>query len=340
MNFDYQNGENIVYALDRSGHRESYLALFNKMFSLEIVTGRVNIATAIKLIRAKSLVFATLDDHMPSFIFIVFVRSLLNKSSAALFLRSEKCFESGAWYYSYKKVIFSIIKRFRALNILTITPFSSAPNYQKIANLGTYDPQYWDIYNDINQITSSRTTLSDSIKIHSNGRDICCIMGSLISIKGLSFINNTILEYPELTKKISFIFAGRSPADDQDIIEKLKQKDVLVIDRFITDLEMESVYNIADMIWCCYEPSYNQSSGIFGRAIQHRKDVIVRSNSILSNFCENERIQGSIPIPYNNTHELYKYLIDYKSSPKANDLDIFREWEIDFKKNILNSIKL
>ena len=45
-----------------------------------------------------------------------------------------------------------------------------------------------------------------------------------------------------------------------------------------------SLMRQADLLWCCYNPIYDQSSGIFGRAIQIGRPTIVRKGSCLEGW--------------------------------------------------------
>jgi hypothetical protein len=334
------NGEKLVYAVNDSGHRRSYLDIFEGMFGLDILVGRSSIPTLFRLIRAKTILFATLDDHMFSFVFVASVRSLFNKPTVALFLRAEKCFESSKWHYFFKRIIFSLIRNFRGLNIATITPFSSAPQYKKIANMGLYDPQYWDIYDDPSFNKAKSTNLSLMIESRSNGRKICFILGSLTSIKGLSFINDTLEKYPEIMSQFLFVFAGKSTVFESKIMGSLKEKDTLIVDRFISNDEMSSAYTVADIIWCCYAPEYNQASGIFGRAIQLKKHVIVRENSIISQFAEKENLEGLCLVKYSDIESLFDCLMNNDYEFNYIQYDIFRDWKIQFYNKVKESLVL
>jgi hypothetical protein len=55
-----------------------------------------------------------------------------------------------------------------------------------------------------------------------------------------------------------------------------------LINRFISDEELIELYKVSDTIWACYAPSYDQASGIFGRAVQFSVPVIVRDGSQVS----------------------------------------------------------
>jgi hypothetical protein len=334
------NGEKLVYAVNDSGHRRSYLDIFEGMFGLDILVGRSSIPMLFRLIRARSILFATLDDDVFSFIFVASVRSLFNKPTVALFLRAEKCFESSKWHHFFKRITFSFIRNFRGLNIATITPFSSAPQYMKIANMGLYDPQYWDIYDDPDFNKSNSTSLSLMIENRSNGRKVCCILGSLTSIKGLSFINETLEKYPKIMGRIFFVFAGKSTAFESKIMDSLKEKDTLVVDRFISNDEMSSAYTVADIIWCCYAPEYNQASGIFGRAIQLKKYVIVRENSIISQFSKKEAIKSLFLVEYHDTKSLFNFLMNNDYDFNYTQYDIFRDWKVQFYNKVNESLVL
>jgi hypothetical protein len=48
-----------------------------------------------------------------------------------------------------------------------------------------------------------------------------------------------------------------------------------------------ALYKVSDVVWACYSPEYDQSSGELGRALQYKKAVIVRARSIAENLAAN-----------------------------------------------------
>ena len=69
-------------------------------------------------------------------------------------------------------------------------------------------------------------------------------------------------------------------------MEELAACGAMVVDRHLSDPELESLYGVADMIWACYRPDYDQASGVFGRAFQTGKPSLVRSGSVIEQYAD------------------------------------------------------
>ena len=294
-----EKGEKLVYAVSTSGHRQSYVDVLGTMFRLEAIFGTMNYRLFRRMVRAERLLFASLDDDMVSFFLISIARSMLRRPTVALFLRPQKCFETGRWFYPLKRVTFRVLRALPYLTIATITPFEVAPRYKRVANIGVHDPQYWDFHDGKNLRWPMPSSLSNELARLAAGRRIFCALGSLSSDKGLSFLAETLKTCPEILEQTLIIFAGRIAEDSVSVAIALETAGVLMITRSISDEELESLYFIADGIWACYSPRYDQASGIFGRAAQLGITSFVREKSIIA---ATARLYGinHIEIPFGN----------------------------------------
>jgi hypothetical protein len=62
----------------------------------------------------------------------------------------------------------------------------------------------------------------------------------------------------------------------------------------------------ADYLWACYTPDYNQSSGVFGRALQLDKPTITRCGSQLARM---QKLYGTgITVTYGDVEQLFASL--------------------------------
>ncbi len=71
-----------------------------------------------------------------------------------------------------------------------------------------------------------------------------------------------------------------------------------MLDRFLSDDELLSLFKLADMAWCCYPVQRDMSSGIFGRCWQIGVIPVVRQGSLLES-----KFGGTVhtrPIPYDD----------------------------------------
>ena len=93
-------------------------------------------------------------------------------------------------------------------------------------------------------------------------------------------------QHPQIANQVLVVCAGRVTPGNSNLAARLSAQGALIIDRFISDVELESLYGIADAIWACYAPDYDQASGVFGRAIQWGVPVIVRESSVIAAFAD------------------------------------------------------
>lgn len=304
--------ESLVYVRSVDGHQQSYLDILGSIFNLEPVTGMMDAALFGRLVGADRLLFATLDESIFSFPPIAAIRSMLGRPTAALFLRPHKCFETGRWYYPLKRHAFHLLRRLPHLTIATITPFDVAPHYAEVAHVGVADAQYWDLCDDNRLPSTGSTSLSQSVTAMSTGRRILCLVGDLSLEKGLAFLADTLERHPLIADRFLVVGAGRVRPQAVALATRLQTSGALVVDRRITDAELASLYGIADLIWSCYTPDYDQASGIFGRAIQYGVTPIVREGSVIATFSTINGVEH-IPVAYGAHEALAEMLLQSTS---------------------------
>jgi hypothetical protein len=90
----------------------------------------------------------------------------------------------------------------------------------------------------------------------------------------------------------------------------------VLLDRRIEDAELFALYGIADLVWSCYAPDYNQSSGIHGRAVQLGVPVVVRKGSYIDALSETLS-HPSLALPFDDMSEAVSSLL--KWNPRRVD---------------------
>ncbi len=276
--------DGLVYAVSRHGHRGAYLDLLGPLLRLQSVHGPMSYKMFMRLVGAKTLALATLDQHTASFVGISVVRSILGKPTVALFLRASQCFIPGRIKFTIKHLLYRVMRRVPHLSILTITPFDLAPHFRQVANEGVYDPQYWDRHDGTTIISPPETDLSNRIRQAANGRKIVCALGAQSAMKGFGFLTEIVACDSTLTKATFIVAAGTVPSQMCATADRFVAAGGKLIDRRISDEELESLYGVADIVWSCYAPDYDQASGIFGRAVQYGTPVVLRRGALIEQF--------------------------------------------------------
>ncbi len=260
---------------NNEGHRREYQELLGPLFDLAPVTGKVGSQNILALLSARSVLFGTIDDHYIGFLTVALLRAILGLRTVGLFLRPQTCFKTdGSLRRTLKGWFFTGLKRVQGISVCTITPFVFAPHYAQVARFGIMDPHMWD--KGVPLIRAHDSDLADLVIEQSRGRRILAFVGSVTQIKGIEFLMalSNRPEWPE--DKFFVVVAGKVVAELADPLQRISRSRALVIDRRISDLELDTLYVCSEWIWACYRPDYDQASGIFGRALQFGKIPVVR----------------------------------------------------------------
>jgi hypothetical protein len=261
-----------------NGHRREYQELFIALFGLSPVVGLVGPRNIWALIRARSVLFGTIEDHYIGFVLVALLRAILGLPTVGLFLRPQRCFTAdGTLRRTLKGWFFTGLKRVQQISVCTIIPFAFAPHYAKVARFGVMDPHMWDKFKPSSLTYDS--DLAGFVMEQARGRRILAFLGGVTPIKGIEFLMS-LLRLPEWPEdKFFVVVAGKVVAELAEPLQRISRSRVLVIDRTISNLELDTLYGCSEWIWACYRPDYDQASGIFGRAVQFGKVAIVRTGS-------------------------------------------------------------
>ncbi len=271
----------LVYSSSAGGHRGPYVKLFASLLGFEGLCQPAGVATLQRLIAAPRLVLATFDDDLPMFTPAVAIRAVLGRPTVGIFLSPQRCFVTSELKCRLKKIAFKVYRRVPWLTLVTITPFDIEPRYAEVANLGAHDPQYWDLHDGTQIVHPPPSGLSREIVEEARGRAVLCLPGSLSHEKGFGFLADTLAADPGLAQRLLVVAAGKVLPNARGSVERFTSHGGKLVDRRLEDAEIESLYTVADAIWCCYAPGYDQASGVFGRAMQLGVPVVIRSGTLI-----------------------------------------------------------
>jgi len=318
----------IVHSSSLSGHRKEYLTLLKNIFDFDISIGNVDFNTALKLVLAPHVIFSSLDDDIYSFCTITILRSLLRRKSVGLFIRPQSCFDKGMTAI-IKRMLFMALRRIPRISILTIVPHDFDKRYASISTGWVHDPQLWDLGG---RSILLKTELSKEIKQNAKGRCIVLYLGRISFHKGFRTLVELIGSDIELQKNIYFSAVGVVDSGCEKLVQKAKCLGMHVKNRFASHDELLSLYSVADMIWCCYDPTYDQASGIFGRCVQFGKIAIVRKGSTIEHY--NSMVNADlISIDPSDMAGSARVLLMNSSSrpePQVSSTEIYAHWKDHF----------
>jgi glycosyltransferase involved in cell wall biosynthesis len=270
--------DRIVYAVGPSGHRESYANLFRDIFDLTPLIAGMDRGVRSRLVAADALFFATIDDHIISFLLISIWRSIRLKRTVGLFLRPHACFSSACWASALRLRLFSALRLLPGLTIATIVPHDVAPEFARVSSIGLHDPQLWDAHDGSSLQKPRHTPIASEVRGLAQGRPILCWFGQPAPHKGFALLAEALARHPRVARDVCVVLAGSASPDDE-LVAKFVEAGGVHLNRRLDDAEWESLYGVSDCIWACYAPNYDQASGIFGRAFQFGVPSIVRRGS-------------------------------------------------------------
>lgn len=175
-----------------------------------------------------------------------------------------------------KRWVLKWLKGIAQINTLAITPFSVASELQAVADGWIYDPQLWDFADGAPEASSA---LAGAIVEQAQGRKIVVALGDQGVEKGFGYLCRLWIDSPELRQRSFFVSAGTVEPALAGVAQEFAAAGGYLANRFISDDELISLYGACDVVWACYAPTYDQASGIVGRALQLGRPVIVRTGS-------------------------------------------------------------
>lgn len=297
--------------------------LFSRELGLTPAIGPVWPSHFWALLRADKLLLATIDDHLVSFAALSILRRLAGRRTVGLFLRVKGTVYENSMLKRLKRLAFKGLKRLKGVGIVSILPFSINPRFAEVATDGVCDPQLWDMHDGYSIKPLLPNSFGDYIKLKARGRTVVALPGSLTRIKGFGLMAETLASSPEVCNDVLFVAAGRVDEALRAQAEAFSANGGLLVDRRISDEELEGLYAASHLIWCCYTPDYDQASGIFGRAIQFCRTPIVRCGSLIETFAQDFGADA-IPVDIDDLQGLALRLAqkpDFYSDNSPDDLD-------------------
>jgi len=270
----------MIYQKVIGGHRHGWALTIKSMTGLTVYrkTGLVKDFKA--MISAKVFFDLTIEDDAMLFFFVSFLRSLLRKKTIGIMLSPWDCFRPNVLKDKLRRFAFIALKRLAHVKIISIIPFDMDERYRDIADCWIYDPEFWDMH-AVEERRALVRNLSRSVESISIGKIKLLYLGGVNSEKGFDFLAKLFLENKELFLKFDLWVVGKIPKPYMYTAKQLRKAGAHIVDEFVTDERMFEFINQSSVMWSCYCPRYDASSGIFGRAIQFGKLPLIRTSSRL-----------------------------------------------------------
>ena len=315
------------YSRGLEGHRASYLAFVIARF------GGRRVAPQEMFGWRGPLLFLMIEENFGLYCVTGLWRSLLGRRTVGLLFRPLPAAEAKSWRLKLKRAVLRALRYVPAVQTLSIVPVPLVPKIGAIVDSWIHDFQLWDLTESesarFEEIRTPSTQLArpapifTEAKHFAKGRPLLIALGMQNQAKGAERLAASMREGG--TKDWAVLVAGRFAPEAAHWRIAIEAHGGHIVDRFLSDDEMLALYAAADAIWCLYDPSYDQASGILGRAIQLGIPPIVRTGSLSESFCRAESIfhvsaEGGRDL---NT-ALIKTLIEDRDISKATYLKVHR----------------
>jgi len=253
------------YSRFDAGHRADYMRFLEEKYG----ASRVGIFGA--LLARKPVLFLMAEERPVFVIFTMLFRRVFAARTIALLFRLRPLLNSSGAVAHVKRLVLKLLKKSNSFGFVSIVPSDIYPAVSEVCRYNMFDFQFWDCMNDD----------CDSLLRDSSGM---AVLGRQDADKGFPYVSNFLLSFKAISR---LAIMGRISSDCKsnlsDILGVIPDADVR--NRFVSDTEVLDAYMAYKYVWCCYSPSYDQSSGILGRAIQFGNVPVVRSGSISESYC-------------------------------------------------------
>lgn len=277
LGFLPQSSENklyFIFSLRKEGHYRDFSKVVSNL--LENNGYRtVLVDTTIKQLLLSffsfRIIFIDGDKKHLLFAPIIIIRSWFKFKNYMFSIRTENVFTNKI-HKILKYPIYIFLRKFSNTKIISIHKENIREEYEKIITHFIYDIQYWDLkYLNINIAIPSELEKFD----FSNS---IAIIGEFNEKKSRSELLSFLKDYNR--GNFTFIFAGKVNEKDKEFL--MSHSKCVVINRYIANEELFYVYEKCEFIWCYYSTQIQRPSGIFGRALQLGKKIIVRDGGYLA----------------------------------------------------------
>ena len=277
--------ELLIYSRGTHGHRREYDAVLEKELTTIGITPTFVDKPTTSLLK-RDIFFVMIEEDLIVFI-VCALASLFGRNRVSGFMfRPGECFRLSDFKYRVKYLLFWGLRHLSTVRVWTLLPFSVNPRFAEVAYGWVYDPQLWDSLTLKDLKVAASTPLARDVSERANGRLIVVSLGMQNSAKGLNYFSEILCSSEVLRTHCFFVAAGKVAETSSESADRLRGAGAMVIDRYISDEELRSLYRVAHLVWAAYSPEYDQASGIIGRAFQFGLPVILRRGSYVAKLMQ------------------------------------------------------
>lgn len=285
----------LVYDAYSAGHRGRGVALLSKVVGGIPLTAPPNTSFS-KLVGHRGvLLWQTADYEVLWLMSVVACRITLGRRTVALCYRND---ESQSLFFArslVRRIIIRLLRRCPRTEVIQVFPptLGSANSQRWI-----YDPEWWDLL--------EMPVEEHAVALLDGDAKTVLFIGNVDPLKGLDFFVEAAEAAQRSGSTLKFVVVGASSGLTANQRERLEQAGAAIVDDVPSDGEFIDYIRRATFLWCCYHPAYDQSSGVFGRALQLGAPAIVRRGSLLEECAR--RFGNGIAVEYGDSDNLMEAL--------------------------------
>jgi hypothetical protein len=294
----------VLVSREQDGHRAEYLSLFSSIATRANSGVRLTHRGWRYVVSTEPLLFMMVEDSPSEFFLISLLRGLMGLRTGAILFKPAECLAPRALRWRAKRWGLMLLRLLPRVAVITIIPFSVEPRLSAIARHAIYDPQLWDLEE---HDFPDDAKFASQIAAKARGRTVVAAMGMQAQDKGFGYFSRLLKACPSLAEQYLFVAAGKVANGSRDDARIFAAAGGMLLDRYMTEAEMAMFYRSAGLIWCCYAPSRDMASGIFGRAVQYGTPTIIRAGSYLEKLAA-ELGHPAIAVPWNDPQSVQRLL--------------------------------
>lgn len=292
-----------IHKMSQEGHHPDHMRVITHLVPDSLHPGNSVWRDIFSGFRARrSLFFFMIESHPFLFALTGLVGLAIGVRVAGLMFRPVEAIRDDRIKYRVKNLLFRAVRLLPNTTVILLLPLSVHPRFAQIAAGWIDDLQFWDMPILNYPALAADAPLRLEIARRAAGRKILVALGALDRQKGFDYLSRLTVEAPILSRDFLLVAAGKVRPASKDAAQAFVAAGGYLVDRRIDDAEMRALYEIADLVWTCYAPDYNQASGIFGRAFQFGVPALTREGAYLSTVGA-EIGQTYLEIPYGNPGE-------------------------------------
>ena len=258
------------------------------------------------MLERRPVLFLMIEEGFAQYFFTALARAALGRRTVGLLFRPKPTLGRRTWRHRVKFRALAALRRVAAARTLSIVPAPLVPGLDRITDGWIHDFQLWDIgaaeRRRLAEITqegeaSDAGALYAEVRRRAAGCKVLVSLGYQTRQKGFGHLASAI--GCDGIEGWFVLVLGQVAPDQQEAKRIIEAAGALVIDGYASDEEVYAAYAVADAVWCHYDESYDQASGILGRAAQFGVPAVVRKGSLMADLCVAEGLQhASLECPH------------------------------------------